>query len=85
MKNQWIIGCVLTSFLLVFITVKMDCKSIENNIISLKMKKRIIEDNLKVLRSKENILSSKNRIEKIAIQELGMYSPPPESLVIEIR
>ena len=85
MKNKWIIGCIVTLFFLIFITVKLDCKSIENNIITLKMKKRIIEDNLKILRSKENLLSSKSRIEKIAVQELGMYSPAPESLVIEIK
>ena len=85
MINKWVIGCTITSILLIFITIKMDCKSIENETISLKMKKRILEDNLKVLRSKESLLSSKNRIEKIAIEKLGMHAPPPESLVIHIR
>ena len=49
------------------------------------MKKRIIEDNIKVLKSKENQFLSKNRIEKIAIEEFGMYSPSPESLTIVIK
>ena len=49
------------------------------------MKKRIIEDNIKVMRQKENVLLSKNRIESIAKEKLGMYSPQPESLVVVIR
>ena len=59
--------------------------SLENNIVILKNQKRQIENNLKVLRSKEIQLLSKNRIEKIAIEELGMYSPSPESLVVIIE
>ena len=76
---------MITIFLLAFITIKMDYNSLKNNLISLKMKKRIIEDNIKVIKSKENQLLSKNRIEKIAIEEFGMYSPSPESLTIVIK
>tara|TARA_B110000116_G_scaffold252530_1_gene248492 strand:- start:821 stop:1015 length:195 start_codon:yes stop_codon:yes gene_type:complete len=63
----------------------MDCKTFENDIISLKMKKRIIEDNIKVLKSKESHLLSKNRIENIAMESFGMYSPSPEPLIVEIN
>ena len=84
-KSKWLFGFVITIFLLAFITIKMDYNSLKNNITSLKMKKRIIEDNIKVLKSKENHLLSKNRIEKIAIKEFGMYSPSPESLTIVIK
>ena len=88
MKNnsKWIpSGLLITVFLLAFITIKMDYNSLENNIVILKNQKRQIENNLKVLRSKEIQLLSKNRIEKIAIEELGMYSPSPESLVVIIE
>tara|TARA_Y100001970_G_C14052818_1_gene759885 strand:- start:457 stop:723 length:267 start_codon:yes stop_codon:yes gene_type:complete len=87
MKNiyKWLIGSLVTVFLLVFITIKMDCHTIRNDIISLKMKKRIIEDNIKVLKAKESQLISKNRIENIAIKEFGMYSPSPESLIVVIN
>jgi len=63
----------------------MDCKTFENDIISLKMKKRIIEDHIKVLKSKESHLLSKNRIEDIAMESFGMYSPSPEPLIVEIN
>jgi len=33
----------------------------------------------------ENQLFAKNRIETIAIDQFGMYSPSPESLTIVIR
>ena len=87
MKNshKWFLGSLITVFLLVFITIKMDCHTVKNDIISLKMKKRIIEDNIKVLRSKEKKLLSKSRIENIAIEKFGMYSPSPESLIIVVR
>jgi len=51
----------------------------------LKMKKRIIEDHIKVLKSKESHLLSKNRIEDIAMESFGMYSPSPEPLIVEIN
>jgi cell division protein FtsL len=63
----------------------MDCKTFENDIISLKMKKRIIEDHIKVLKSKESHLLSKNRIENIAMESFGMYSPSPEPLIVKIN
>ena len=87
MKNntKWIIGVMSTAFVLGYMTIKMDCNSTIDEIVSLKMKKRIIEDNIKVMRQKENVLLSKNRIENIAKEKLGMYSPQPESLVVVIR
>ena len=87
MKNthKWFLGSLVTTFLLIFITIKMDSNTLRNDITSLKMKKRIIEDNIKVLRSKENQLLSKNRIENIAMEKFGMYSPSPESLPIIIK
>ena len=84
-RYKWLAGFTITIFLLIFITVKMDCNTLKNDIISLKMKKRIIEDNIKVLSSKENQLLSKNRIENIAIEKFGMYSPSPESLIVVIK
>tara|TARA_Y100001960_G_C13902770_1_gene461580 strand:+ start:189 stop:455 length:267 start_codon:yes stop_codon:yes gene_type:complete len=84
-RYKWLAGFSITIFLLIFITVKMDCNTLKNDIISLKMKKRIIEDNIKVLSSKENQLLSKNRIENIAIEKFGMYSPSPESLIVVIK
>tara|TARA_Y100000746_G_C15352293_1_gene386446 strand:- start:299 stop:562 length:264 start_codon:yes stop_codon:yes gene_type:complete len=87
MKNTYklILGFSFTIFLLIFITIKMDCHAIKNDIISLKMKKRIIEDSIKVLKSKETHLLSKNRIESIVEEKFRMYSPSPESLVVVIR
>ena len=76
---------MVTTFFLGFITIKMDCNSLKNDITSLKMKKKIIEDNIKVLKLEENQLFAKNRIETIAIDQFGMYSPSPESLTIVIR
>jgi len=84
-RYKWFVGFAITIFLLIFITIKMDCNTLKNDIISLKMKKRIIEDNIKVLSSKENQLLSKNRIENIAIEKFGMYSPSPESLIVVIK
>ncbi len=84
-KTKWIVGGVVTIFFISFITVKMDCNKTKNEIVSLKMKKRIIEDNLKVMKLKEEQLLTKNRIEKIATEKLGMYSPEPESLIVVIR
>ena len=48
------------------------------------MKKKIVSNNLKTLRKQENELMSKRRIEKIAKEQLGMYSPLPESLIVYI-
>jgi len=84
-RYKWFVGFAITISLLIFITIKMDCNTLKNDIISLKMKKRIIEDNIKVLSSKENQLLSKNRIENIAIEKFGMYSPSPESLIVVIK
>ena len=84
-RSKWLIGFIVTIFFLGFITIKMDCKSVKNDIVSLKMKKRIIGDNIKILKLKENQLLAKNRIETIAIDKFGMHSPSPESLIIIIR
>ena len=82
---RWFLGILITAFLLIFITIKMDCHELKNDITSLKMKKRIIEDNIKVLRSKEKKLLSRNRIEKIAMEKFGMHFPSPEPLEIVVR
>jgi len=82
---KWIIGSFITIFLLVFITIKMDCHALKDDIIGLKMKKRIIEDSIKVLKSRETHLLSQNRIESIAIEKFGMYSPSPESLIVVVQ
>ena len=84
-QKKWLIGFFVTVFLLGFITIKMDCNSIKNDITSLKMKKKLINDNIKVLKLKENKLLAKNRIERIAREQFGMHSSPPESLIIVIR
>ena len=67
-----------TIMMLVFITVKMDCEKIEKEIISLNNQKQIITDHIHSLKMKENELMSKNRIEQIASEKLGMHSPLPE-------
>ena len=84
-RNRLLFGSLITLFFLTIITIKMDCKTSENDIISLKMKKRIIEDHIKVLKSKESHLLSKNRIENIAMESFGMYSPSPEPLIVKIN
>ena len=80
-----ILGMLVTILLLVFITVKMDCERLEKDIISLNKQRQIITDNIHSLKLKENQLMSQSRIEKIAIENLGMHSPLPESLVVVVR
>ena len=84
-RSKLLLGVSITLFLLIFITIKMDSQTLKNDIISLKMKKRIIEDNIKVLRLNESHLMSQNRIENIASEKFGMYSPSPEPLIVEIN
>ena len=72
-------------FSLIFLTLKLDCNETKEDIVRLKLKKKIISNNIKSLRTKENKLMSKNRIEKIAKETLGMHSPLPESLMVFIN
>ena len=80
-----ILGMLTTILLLVFITIKMDCERLEKDIIGLNKQNQIITDNIYSLKMKENKLMSQNRIEKIAIDQLGMHSPLPESLVVVLK
>ena len=80
-----ILGMLTTILLLVFITIKMDCERLGKDIIRLNKQNQIITDNIHSLKMKENQLMSQNRIEKIAIEQLGMYSPLPESLVVVLK
>ena len=83
-KNQVGIGISIIVFSLIFLTLKFDCNETKEDIVRLKLKKKIISNNIKSLKVKENRLISKNRIEKIAKETLGMYSPLPESLIVFI-
>lgn len=84
-KNQVGIGITIIFFSLIFLTLKLDCNETKEDIVRLKLKKKIISNNIKSLRAKENKLMSKNRIEKIAKETLGMHSPLPESLMVFIN
>ena len=84
-KNQIGIGMTIIFFSLIFLTLKLDCNETKEDIVRLKLKKKIISNNIKSLRTKENKLMSKNRIEKIAKETLGMHSPLPESLMVFIN
>ena len=84
-KNQVGIGISIIVFSLIFLTLKLDCNETKEDIVRLKLKKKIISNNIKSLKVKENRLISKNRIEKIAKETLGMYSPLPESLIVFIN
>ena len=85
-KNKiWQIALISILFSLIFLTVKLDSQLKRENIIKLKMKKKIISNNLKRLNVEENKLMSKGRIEKIAIDQLGMHSPLPETLMVHIN
>tara|TARA_B100001146_G_C15933540_1_gene328216 strand:- start:328 stop:594 length:267 start_codon:yes stop_codon:yes gene_type:complete len=84
-KNQIGIGMTIIFFSLIFLTLKLDCNETKEDIVRLKLKKKIISNNIKSLRAKENKLMSKNRIEKIAKETLGMHSPLPESLMVFIN
>ena len=83
-KNQVGIGISIIVFSLIFLTLKLDCNETKEDIVRLKLKKKIISNNIKSLKVKENRLISKNRIEKIAKETLGMHSPLPESLIVFI-
>ena len=83
-KNQIGIGISIIVFSLIFLTLKLDCNETKEDIVRLKLKKKIISNNIKSLKVKENRLMSKNRIEKIAKETLGMHSPLPESLIVFI-
>ena len=83
-KNQVGIGISIIVFSLIFLTLKLDCNETKEDIVRLKLKKKIISNNIKSLKIKENRLISKNRIEKIAKETLGMHSPLPESLIVFI-
>ena len=84
-KNQIGIGISIIVFSLIFLTLKLDCNETKEDIVRLKLKKKIISNNIKSLKVKENRLISKNRIEKIAKETLGMHSPLPESLIVFIN
>tara|TARA_B100001750_G_C15445885_1_gene566165 strand:+ start:636 stop:902 length:267 start_codon:yes stop_codon:yes gene_type:complete len=84
-KNQVGIGISIIVFSLIFLTLKLDCNETKEDIVRLKLKKKIISNNIKSLKVKENRLISKNRIEKIAKETLGMHSPLPESLIVFIN
>ena len=83
-KQIWSIGILAIFFSLCFLTLKLDSQITKEEIVKLKMKKKIVSNNLKTLRKKENELMSKSRIEEIAKEQLGMYSPLPESLIVYI-
>ena len=82
---KMIIGMLITILMLVFITVKMDCETLEKEIISLSKQKQIIKDHIHSLRMQEYELISRKRIERIANEHLGMHSPMPESLVVFLK
>ena len=84
-KQSWLAGIVIIVSSLVFITLKVDCNITQQDISKLKMKKKIISNKIKVLKMEENKLLSKSRIEMIAIKELRMHSPSPESLIVYIK
>jgi len=84
-KNQIGIGFTIICSALVFLTLKLDCNEVSEDIVRLKLKKKIISNSIKSLKAKESKLISKNRIEKIAIEKLGMHSPLPESLIVYIN
>jgi len=84
-KNQIGIGISVIVFSLIFLTLKLDCNETKKDIVRLKLKKKIISNNIKSLKVKENRLMSKNRIEKIAKETLGMHSPLPESLIVFVN
>jgi len=84
-KNQIGIGLSIIFFSLIFLTLKFDCNEVEKDIVRLKLKKEIVLNSIKSLKAKESGLMSKNRIERIALEELGMHSPLPESLIVFIN
>tara|TARA_Y100001970_G_C14174101_1_gene825929 strand:+ start:1045 stop:1311 length:267 start_codon:yes stop_codon:yes gene_type:complete len=84
-KNHIGVSLIIICSALIFLTLKLDCNQISQDIVRLKLKKKIVLNSIKSLKSKESKLISKNRIEKIAIDKLGMHSPLPESLIVYIN
>ena len=58
-KNQIGIGLTIICSALVFLTLKLDCNEVSEDIVRLKLKKKIISNSIKSLKAKEIIPAKK--------------------------
>lgn len=73
---------MVTIFMLILLEVKNQCRDLGQNIDSSRNELSLLKEEISFLESDIHYLSRADRIRKIVSEELNMYSPAPESLIV---